>query len=95
MTRLDVDTATRMPPASFDAEQAERVAARLLDRGAWVSADLRVLPETAADMLCVAERTLANWRASLHPLPFVGGARVTYRLTDLLAFVDANTSRAA
>ena len=76
-------------------QRAERVAARLLDRGAWISADLRCLPETAADMIGVGERTLANWRASLHPLPFVGGPRVTYRLTDLLAFIDANVSRAA
>jgi hypothetical protein len=75
---------------------AEECQRRLLNRGCWVSPeDLRVYPETAAYMLSVTVGTLANWRSTDHPLPFRRGARVTYRLVDLLRYMRGGDARAA
>ena len=69
--------------------EAELVAARIEAKGGWVSPDLRVWPDTAAHMLGRSVGTLANWRATLHPLRYVPGQRVSYRLVDLLAFIQS------
>jgi hypothetical protein len=84
----------RVNEADLKAE-AEDCARRLLERGSWASSDLRVYPETAADMLSVTVGTLANWRSSDHPLPFVRGARTTYRLQELIRYIRGGDARAA
>jgi hypothetical protein len=68
--------------------EAEKCAKRLLALGDWVSCDLRVHTDVAARMLGRKTGTLENWRSQLHPLPYVGGHRVSYRLVDLLAFIN-------
>jgi hypothetical protein len=68
-------------------EEAERVAVRMRAAGVWVSFDLRVRTDAAADMLGKAPKTLINWRAQNHPLRYVRGATPTYRITELLRFI--------
>lgn len=73
--------------------RCERLAARMRVAGVWVSWDLRVNAEAAAELLGVTPETLANWRAEAklrlrHVRP---GRLVTYYLADLLAYIDART----
>jgi hypothetical protein len=56
--------------------------------GLWVSYDGRILPTEAAALLGRSVGTLANWRSQQdHPLPYVRGKRITYRLVDVLRFI--------
>jgi len=73
--------------------RAEVIAERLRKRGKWVSPDLRVRAEIAADMLGIAEGTLSNWRAEgRQRFPCVRPAGfVTYYLVDLLQYIDCTT----
>ena len=51
-----------------------------------------LVPNQAASMLHVNERTLANWRVAGRGPRFVKiGSRVCYRASDLQAFIDDNT----
>jgi hypothetical protein len=86
-----------MPAASTDLEtKAERLAERLRAAGHWVSLDLRVNLETAAEILGAEEKTLVNWRAAGHPLRSMKPAgRITYYLVDLIAFIESDVDRAA
>lgn len=74
--------------AEIEAE-AEKIAVRMRAAGVWVSFDLRVRTDTAADLLGRKPKTLANWRGEMHSLPYVRGATPTYRLVDLLRFIDS------
>jgi|GEM_PF-2895913 len=71
----------------------ERTAARLDLQGVWVSADLRVSDSTAADLLGVGPRTLRDWRQDGWGPTYVCAdrARITYRLADLLAWVNSRS----
>lgn len=73
--------------------RAERIAVRLRASGKWVSPDLRVKSDGAAELLGVVEGTLANWRAEGNRrFPHVKPAGVvTYYIVDLLAYIDACT----
>lgn len=51
-------------------------------------------PRQVSEMLAVPVQTLAHWRTSrLVPLPYVkvGGKHVRYRLSDVIAYLDART----
>ncbi len=75
-----------------DHELDQRVialAARLEARGRWVSLDHRVREPVAAEVLGVTARTLQRWREAGIGPAFVAISRsVTYRLADLLAWID-------
>jgi predicted DNA-binding transcriptional regulator AlpA len=48
----------------------------------------------AADFLCLSIRTLQAWRIKLAGPRFVrAGRAIRYRRSDLIAWIDANTSR--
>lgn len=73
--------------------RAERIAERLRKSGKWVSPDMRVKSDGAAELLGVVEGTLSNWRSEgnrrfRHVKP---AGVVTYYLVDLLAYIDAST----
>jgi hypothetical protein len=61
--------------------------------GVLITGDGRVAVPVAAQLLCVAEQTLANGRALGKGPPSYsragGGSRVTYRLRDLAAWLEA------
>lgn len=54
-----------------------------------------LLPEQAAEMLGVAEQTLAVWRTSKrYQLRYVRvGRLIRYKLADVEAFIEARTER--
>lgn len=61
--------------------------------GVPITADGRVSESDAAVLLGVAPLTLRNWRLTTAPIPWhrIGGpsGRVTYRLRDLAAHIEA------
>ncbi len=70
-------------------QRVQALAARLEQSRHWVSPDLRVREATAAHVLGCTARTLQRWREAGRSPPFVAVSRsVTYRLADLLAWID-------
>lgn len=71
---------------------AQMLQAACRDAGHNITGDGRVGDVVAADLLGFAPQTLANWRAELKgPKYFRIGAyssRVSYRLTDLAAWIE-------
>lgn len=64
--------------------------ARLEARGCWVSLDNRVREAAAANIIGLSPRTLRQWREEGRGPVFVAiGHRITYRLADLLAWLDS------
>ncbi len=72
------------------AADAEQLAARLRARSVWVSADGRIRADAAAELLDVAPKTLRNWRCEGRGPDYYEATpgRFTYRLTDLVAFIE-------
>lgn len=69
--------------------RVQALAARLEQSRHWVSPDLRVREPVAAEVLGVTARTLQRWReAGIGPAFVVIGRNVTYRLGDVLQWVD-------
>lgn len=70
-------------------QRVQALAARLEARGRWVSLDNRVREPVAAEVLGVTSRTLQRWREAGCSPPFVViGRALSYRLADLLAWID-------
>ena len=70
---------------------ADELEARLLKRNKHVSLDQCVLPDVAAEVLGVAEKTLKNWRTDEIGPRFVTKARVWYPITALVEYLEAST----
>ena len=71
-------------------QRVQALAARLEQSRHWVSPDFRVREATAAHVIGVAGRTLQRWReAGTGPAFVVLSRNVTYRLADLLAWVES------
>ena len=71
-------------------QRAAALAERLERAGKWVSLDHRVREPVAAEVLGVTGRTLQRWReAGTGPGFVVLSRNVTYRLADLLAWVES------
>ena len=67
------------------------LAARLEARKRWVSLDLRTDEKTAAEIIGVKPRTFRQWREEGRGPVFVAvGQRVTYRLGDIIAWLDSH-----
>ena len=66
------------------------LAARLESQGAWVSPDLRVSEQTAADIVGVKFGTLRAWRYSGVGPTFIYAGRVTYRIASVLDFIKSH-----
>ena len=75
-------------PTDLDRRAAD-LAARLEARRIWVSLDGRVAEPTAADILGVTTRTLRTWRAEGRAPRFYDAGRLTYRIIDLLIFLES------
>lgn len=69
----------------------DQLATRLAGAGHWVSLDNRVTEQTAAELIGISTRTLRDWRSRGTGPAFVSAGRLTYRLTDILAFLDTRT----
>lgn len=73
--------------------EAERVADRIRARGGWASADLRIRPDEAAELLDVSPATLRNWRyLDTGPVAITVGAKVSYRIVDVLAVLKTRNA---
>lgn len=75
------------PIAALEAE-ADRTAARIRAAGEWVSYDLRVLPDVAAQILGIEPATLRNWKflgKGPRVVTVAGSNRPTYYLIEVLA----------
>ena len=72
------------------ANLADQLAAELRRRGHTITPDGRVTLAAAALVLGKAEGTLRNWRsAGQGPLTYKIAGTVTYRLADLVKFIEA------
>lgn len=69
-------------------ERAERLAEQIRAAGHWVSFDRRVSERTAAQLLGRSETTLRHWRSKGVIVAVMVRGRATYRLRDLLQFMD-------
>ena len=68
------------------------LAERLEARKRWVSLDLRTDEKTAAEIIGVKPRTFRQWREEGRGPVFVAvGQRITYRLADILAWLDSRS----
>lgn len=73
-------------------QRVQALAARLEQSRHWVSPDFRVREATAAHVLGVSPRTLRNWRdEGLGPVFLRVGHRLTFRIADLLCWLDQQT----
>lgn len=71
-------------------QRAQALGDRLERSQHWVSPDYRVRESTAAHVLGCTARTLQRWREQGSAPPFVViGRALSYRLTDLLHWIDA------
>jgi hypothetical protein len=69
--------------------RARELAERLEARRVWVSLDFRVAEPTAAEVLGVTVRTLRTWRTEGRAPRFYDAGRLTYRIIDLLIFLES------
>lgn len=68
------------------------LADRLEARKRWVSLDLRTDEKTAGEIIGVKPRTFRQWREEGRGPVFVAvGQRITYRLADILAWLDSRS----
>lgn len=74
-------------------DQTALVIANLVADGRHVTPDGRVLPDVAAAIIGVSEGTLKNWRNADAGPDYFRVGRVWYRVTDLLAWIEARKSR--
>jgi hypothetical protein len=70
---------------------ADELEARLLKQNKHVSLDQCVLPDVAAEVLDVSEKTLKNWRYLGSGPDFILKARVWYPLTAVVEYMAAQT----
>lgn len=65
------------------------IAKRLELSGHWVSVDYRVAETVAANILGITTRTLRSWRGEGRAPRFYDAGRLTYRISDLLEFLES------
>lgn len=70
-------------------QRAQALGDRLERSRHWVSPDGRVREATAAHVLGCTTRTLRTWRAEGRAPRFYDAGRLTYRLSDLLIFLES------
>ena len=71
-------------------QRVQALAARLEQSRHWVSLDLRTDEKTAGEIIGVKPRTFRQWREEGRGPVFVAvGQRITYRLTDILSWLDS------
>ena len=76
-------------PTDLD-RRARDLAERLEQSRHWVSPDFRVREATAAHVLGCTPRTLQRWREQGTAPPFIAfGRALSYRLCDLLSWIDS------
>ncbi|MCB1636761.1 MAG: helix-turn-helix domain-containing protein [Xanthomonadales bacterium] len=72
------------------ANLADQLAAELRRRGHQITWDGRVSLPVAAEILSKSQGTLRNWRtAGKGPITVKVGGSLSYRLTDLVAFMQS------
>lgn len=69
----------------------ESLADRIRKSGVWVSWDLRITEQTAAQLIGVTQRTLRSWRDEGRGPAYVAAEkrRLTYRIADVLAWIES------
>ncbi len=73
-------------------QRAAALAERLERAGKWVSLDGRISEPDAAELVGVSPRTFRNWRdEGRGPVFVLVGRRLTFRIADLLRWLDERT----